>query len=285
LKKTGDFRKVKRVTTIALAAGGLWSIATELAGTLVLRPYVFGFLAFFLFAGIRDLGRARTLALLLWGAVVALVAELVSTRVGIPFGLYHYTGDTRGAELFLGNVPFFSPLSFPFLAYAALCRARGALGPAWASTRAARARTVLVGGVLMMLMDVVIDPLAVRGGRWFLGHLFDYPEGGIYFGVPLSNFLGWLVVGWVTLGGLAWTARGPSGAGGSPMLGSALFYLVLAVNLTVTLWIGETIVAATGIVVHAMVFLLLYSVNRVTVGRWPAEPLPAPIVTSGGSRP
>ena len=54
----------------------------------------------------------------------ALVAELVSTRVGIPFGLYHYTGDTRAEELFLGNVPFFSPLSFPFLAYASYCLAR-----------------------------------------------------------------------------------------------------------------------------------------------------------------
>jgi len=272
------------VTTIGLAATGLWSIATELAGTFALRPYVFGFLAFFLFAGIRDLGRARTLALLLWGGAVALVAELVSTRVGVPFGLYHYVGDTRGAELYLGNVPFFSPLSFPFLAYAALCRARGALGPAWASTRAGRARTVVVGGALMMLLDLVIDPLAVRGGRWFLGHIFDYPEGGIYFGVPLSNFVGWLVVGWITLGGLVWTARGPSRPG-SPALGSALYYLVLAVNLTVTLWIGEMVLAATGIVVHAAVFLLLYSVNRVTVGRWSAEPLAAPVVTSGGPRP
>jgi putative membrane protein len=272
------------VTTIGLAATGLWSIATELAGTFALRPYVFGFLAFFLVAGIRDLGRGRTLALLLWGGVVALAAELVSTRVGLPFGLYHYVGDTRGAELYLGNVPLFSPLSFPFLAYAALCRARGALGPAWASSRAGRVRIVLVGGALMMLLDLVIDPLAVRGGRWFLGHIFDYPEGGIYFGVPLSNFVGWLVVGWITLGGLVWTARGSSRPG-SPALGSVLYYLVLAVNLTVTLWIGETVLAAIGIVVHAAVFLLLYSVNRVAVGRWSAEPLAAPVVTSGGPRP
>ena len=91
-----------------------------------------GFLAFFLVAGARDLGRARTLGFLLWGFVVALVAELSSTRVGMPFGLYHYTGETAGAELFLANVPFFSPLSFPFLAYASFCLARRALGPGWA---------------------------------------------------------------------------------------------------------------------------------------------------------
>ncbi len=48
---------------------------------------------------------------------------------------------------------------------------------------------------MMMLLDVVIDPLAVRGDRWFLGRVFDYPSGGVYFGVPLSNFAGWLLVG------------------------------------------------------------------------------------------
>jgi uncharacterized membrane protein len=262
--------------------------ALQLIGTLTLRPYVFGFLAIFLIAGVRDLGRARTVRFLFWGGAVALVAELVSTRVGIPFGLYHYTGATRGAELFLGNVPFFSPLSFPFLAYAAFCLARRTLGPGWATTGAGRARMVVVSGVLMMLLDVVIDPLAVRGDRWFLGHIFYYPDGGLYFGVPLSNFVGWLVVGWITVGGVVWASAGPGREApdpGAPGLGIALYYLVLAVNLTVTLWIGEALIAAAGIVVHAALFLLLYSVNRVTVGRWSAEPLSAPAASGGGTRP
>lgn len=263
-------------------------LALQLVGTLTLRPYVFGFLAIFLIAGVRDLGRARAVGFLFWGGAVAVVAELVSTRVGIPFGLYHYTGATRGAELFLGNVPFFSPLSFPFLAYAAFCLARWTLGPGWATTRASRVRMVAVSGVLMMLLDVVIDPLAVRGERWFLGHIFYYPDGGLYFGVPLSNFMGWLVVGWVTVGGLVWASAGPgrdTPDPGAPGLGIALYYLVLAVNLTVTLWIGEALIAASGIVVHAALFLLLYSVNRVTVGRWSAESLSAPATSGGGTRP
>lgn len=263
-------------------------LAIQLVGTLTLRPYVFGFLAIFLIAGVLDLGRARTVGFLFWGGGVALVAELVSTRVGIPFGLYHYTGATRGAELFLGNVPFFSPLSFPFLAYAAFCLARRTFGPGWATTRAGRVRIVAVSGVLMMLLDVVIDPLAVRGERWFLGHIFYYPDGGLYFGVPLSNFVGWLVVGWITVGGFVRVGTAPGRETpdpGAPGLGIALYYLVLAVNLTVTLWIGEGLIAAAGIVVHAALFLLLYSVNRVTVGRWSAESLSAPAASGGGTRP
>ena len=53
----------------------------------------------------------------------------------------------------------------------------------------------------MMLLDVVIDPVAVRGDRRFLGHIFFYPEGGAYFGVPVFNFAGWTVVGMVGIGG------------------------------------------------------------------------------------
>ena len=74
----------------------VWSVVSLLGGTFVLRPYVVGFLAFFLVAATRDLGRAGALGFLVWGFLVALVAELSSTRVGLPFGLYHYTGRDRG---------------------------------------------------------------------------------------------------------------------------------------------------------------------------------------------
>ena len=89
-----------------------------------------------------------------------------------------------------------------------------------------RGRITLLAGVLMMLLDVVIDPLAVRGDRWFLGRIFYYAEAGVYFGVPLSNFAGWLVVGWVTVGGyLAVTGKtdrpGRPEPGRRPLLWSA----------------------------------------------------------------
>src|SRR5678815_642136 len=96
-----------------------------LVGTFVLRPYVFAFLA----AGAVDLGLRRTLLFAAWVGPLAWLAEFSSTRIGIPFGLYHYTGSTRGQELFVANVPFMDSLSFTFLAYAAFCLARaGAAG-------------------------------------------------------------------------------------------------------------------------------------------------------------
>ena len=157
-----------------------------LVGTFVLRPYVFGFLAAFLVAGAVDLGIRRTLLFAAWVGPLAWLCEFSSTRIGIPFGLYHYTETTRGQELFIADVPFMDSLSFTFLAYAAFCLARVTL----AGRKVPASVLALVSGVLMMLLDVVIDPLAVRGDRWFLGRIFYYPDGGVYFGVPLSNFAG-----------------------------------------------------------------------------------------------
>ena len=226
-------------------------LAPLLLGTLLLRPYVFVFLAVFAWAATRDLGALRMLGFLTWGFAVAFAAEYTSTRVGVPFGLYHYTGATRGLELYLGNVPFFDSLSFPFLAYASFCLARRILG------LVDRGQTSLLAGVLMMLLDVVIDPLAVRGDRWFLGRIFYYAEAGAYFGVPLSNFAGWLVVGWVTVGGYL-AVTGTSDRPGRPEVGVGLYYGVLLFNLTITWWIGEMGLLAMGILIHTAAFLLLY---------------------------
>jgi putative membrane protein len=179
-----------------------------LVGTFVLRPYVFGFLAAFLLAGAVDLGWRRTLLFGAWVGPLAWLSEFSSTRTGIPFGLYHYTGTTRAQELFIADVPFMDCLSFTFLAYAAFCLARAVLS----RHRVSPATLALASGALMMLLDVVIDPIAVRGDRWFLGRIFYYPEGGVYFGVPLSNFAGWMTLGTAGVGGYLlwslWTDRG-----------------------------------------------------------------------------
>jgi putative membrane protein len=129
------------------------------------------------------------------------------------FGLYPYTGETAGRELYLSNVPFFDSLAFTFLAYASLGLAGQLLGSGgtglpgavrrWWPERGAGPlreglRVALPTGLLMLWLDVVIDPLAVRG---FLGRIFHYPEPGSYFGVTLANFVGWVVVGAVIAGG------------------------------------------------------------------------------------
>lgn len=239
-----------------------------LAGTLHLRPYVFVFLAVFLALAGRDLGWRRAGGWLVWSWGVAFATEYASTRSGIPFGLYHYTGDTAARELFVSNVPFFSPLSFSFLAYSSYSLARWTLGQArWWSL-------ALLSGALMMLVDVVVDPLAVLGERWFLGRLFYYVEPGAYFGVPLSNFAGWFLVGSTIVAGyLGWSGRWRTAAG-SPVGGVGLYYGVVLFNLGITWWIGEWTLLKVGILVHVAVFLLLYGLRAVLVTRGEADEEP-----------
>lgn len=227
--------------------------------TLLLRPYVFGFLVAYLVLAMRDLGPRRTLLFSGWTCAVAWMAEFTSTRVGIPFGLYHYTETTRSEELFISNVPFFDSMSFVFLAYAAYCLARFAL------RRPRGLRVVVLAGVLMMLLDVVIDPLAVRGDRWFLGRIFYYPDGGALFGVPLSNFAGWAIVGWVAIGGFVRIGgRAPMR---SPSGGVALYYGVLAFSLIIAWWIREPALFGLGVLLHVSLLLAVWSCYAVNGNR------------------
>jgi putative membrane protein len=260
-------------------------------GSLLLRPYVFAFLAVYLAVATAAWGWRRAVTFIGWAGGLALAAEWASTRVGVPFGLYHYTGATAGRELYLSNVPFFDPLSFTFLSYASLGLAGHLLGMRSATRRdrgiwpagvepGARLRLAGLTGLLMMWLDVVIDPLAVRGDRWFLGRIFYYPEPGWYFGVPTSNFLGWVVLGaaiawgWSFLadriGGAppAWAARLP----GRPYHAVALYYLVFAFNLAVTAAVGEPALFWTGALLHVPLAVVVVCSLRSR-----EQPGPAPI--------
>src|SRR3989475_5631217 len=88
-----------------------------LVGTLLLRPYVFVFLAAYLFAAVTRMGWAKTGAFTAVAWAIAYAAEFSSTRTGFPFGMYVYVDATRDRELWLANVPFFDSLSFTFLCY------------------------------------------------------------------------------------------------------------------------------------------------------------------------
>jgi len=183
------------------------TVLSLLLGTVLLRPYVFIFLVFYLIASTLQFGLKRTLGFMVIGYGLVFLSEYSSTRTGFPFGWYYYIDTTRHQELWISNVPFMDSLSFIFLAYASYTTALLLCAPLWYSrcdvqivdTKALRrSPAVLVLAVMFfVLIDVVIDPVALRGSRWFLGQIYGYYQAGIYFGVPLANFGGWAIVGTV----------------------------------------------------------------------------------------
>jgi putative membrane protein len=253
--------------------------------TIIFRPYVFLFLAAFLFSAIQLIGWPRTWRfwMVSWGT--AFVCEYASTRTGVPFGWYHYNGSTVGQELYLSNIPFMDSLSFSFLLYAAYClalcfllpedRRNGAAPLALRFTLARRTSltALLLTALLFAWIDMVIDPVALRGDRWFLGKIYYYPDPGVHFGVPLANYIGWAVVGVISSTVyFSWDRRLPALPELDPasvtrrlLLGVGLYYGVLAFNLGVTFWIGEALLGLTGVLMYLPVTALL--VIRLLSGR------------------
>jgi len=142
--------------------------------------------AFALVHGIAVYG-GRTM---LWFIVVCLiisnVAENLSIVTGFPFGHYHYT-DVLGQKLFLvpvtiGGAYFGAGYLAWTVALALLGRAGAALDPF------ARWAAPLVAAVLMTSWDFMLDPTASTINKWWI-----WEQGGGFFGVPFSNYLGWLL--------------------------------------------------------------------------------------------
>jgi uncharacterized membrane protein len=230
-----------------------------LGKTVLLRPYVFIFLAAFLLSGFVTMGRRRTLVFLISTWVIAYLSEFSSTRTGFPYGFYHYTGSTHGVELFIFEVPFMDSLSYTFLLFASFSMALFTISPLYVrglnvqtldtfEIRGSK-RVLFLTALYMMMIDVVIDPVALQGEKWFLGKIYYYDYAGYYFGVPLSNALGWGLVGLVgTFAYQQWEKhwlgsgfcdRGLRNWPSRSLFGVGLYYGVLFFNLAVTAWISE----------------------------------------------
>lgn len=223
--------------------------------TIISRPYVVTFLiAFFVLAALH-IGIFRTVIWLAWGYAIAFLSEYSSIRNGFPYGLYHYVPEGFAGELALGGVPIWDSISYPFIAYASFATAWFLIEPHFLKFRidphvspSRPFAVVAVASLLMMLADVGIDPTANLGEKWFLGKVYFYPHGGPYFGVPISNFLGWLLVGFVILAGFqimekfifARLGLPVTGAKRFPLqglLGPAFYFGIVGFMLAIQVWI------------------------------------------------
>lgn len=256
-----------------------------ITGTFTMRPYVFAFFGAYLLACVPHIGWRRTMIFTLAGYLIAFASEWLSINTGFPYGWYYYIESTKNRELWIAGVPFFDSLSYVFLTYCSYATALFILSPlkAWRwnmatleTRRIRRSLSALVlGAFLQTFLDIVIDPVALQGRRWFLGQIYGYRENGIHFGVPLSNYWGWLLTSLCLVGAFQLidlrrqdgTARGLCNLPFRSLLGPVLYLSVLLFNWGVTLWIGERFMALSGILIYVLpilmvVILALRRVNR-----------------------
>jgi len=255
-----------------------------LLATIELRPYVFIFLAAFLAIAIVNFGLRTTLLFTVLTYTVSLACEWSSVHNGFPFGLYHYLDATRGRELWIAGVPFMDSLSFTFLGFASYTVALLVASPlyrhgldlrlldTWRIRRAPR--VWMMAALFMVMVDMVVDPLSVRGDRWFLGKIFWYDPPGPHFGVPISNYLGWFFVAAITIAIFqlldGWLNRGaakPAGAIPSfpsrALLGPMLYAGIVAFGIAMLFAIGAHDIAWASVFIYLpFSVLILHIVTR-----------------------
>lgn len=131
--------------------------------------------------------------MLIWFLITWVVSnffEALSIKTGFPFGHYHYhlAGGPRLFEVPVGIMP-----SYFGMAYIAWT-----LSQVFTHQYGKRLQGIqkflvpFTAAFVMTLYDVATDPLAST-----IGSLWVWHDGGAYFGVPITNFAGWVLVVYV----------------------------------------------------------------------------------------
>ena len=177
------FPIVGAVTLVASAEGWLppylaFNAVLLLVGTLVMRSP--------LLVGWSPLIDRRAVVLLVGLVGYTYAIEYIGVTTDRPYGAFSYLIELGPM---VGDIPLALPLFFiPLVANAYLLTILFAprFTDAWY-----RRLPIAVGFVIAI--DLVLDPAAVAIGFW----AFD--AGGMYYGVPASNYLGWLISGTIAV--------------------------------------------------------------------------------------
>ncbi|MEV4755475.1 carotenoid biosynthesis protein [Micromonospora sp. NPDC049559] len=219
--------RLARLPWLLLAALVLAQIGYPLTGgtgrdRLTVATVVLGFL---LSVGHALLSRGPRTAVALVAVTGAggLAVEAVGVATGLPFGGYAYSGDLGPR---LAGVPLVIPLAWTWMAWpawlAAVRLTGGAQAGAARHTGAVRAGTnrrtggaragavgrIGLAGLGLAAWDVFLDPQMVAEGYWTWRN--PHPALPGVPGVPVGNYLGWLLVA-VAMMALLWrTAAAPA---------------------------------------------------------------------------
>ncbi len=116
--------------------------------------------------------------------VVSFAIENIGVATGYPFGHYYYT-DALGPKL--GYVPLLIGPAYLGVGYVSWGLATVLVGDV---KRGGDDLTIIatpvIGAFIMVLWDLSMDPSASTLGGWWI-----WEKGGGFFGVPLSNYVGW----------------------------------------------------------------------------------------------
>ena len=116
--------------------------------------------------------------------IYALLIESVSIKTGFPYSKFVYK-ELMGLKI-LDIVPWSVFFVWPMLVISAVSL----------SGQIFKKKIVIffMSCILLMLLDFVFDPVATKL------HFWDWQNGGLYYDVPFTNFLGWILSSILSVG-------------------------------------------------------------------------------------
>ncbi len=176
------------VVLLAIAAVATALITPFVAPNLGVMPVFVFLILFALVHGSLRYGLRNLLVFIAICLVVSNIYENVSILTGFPFGWYHYSG---GGKLF--NVPLMIGTYYFAIGYSSWQVASILLDGADARLQRRINLFALpaVASVVMTVFDLSTDAVAST-----IGHFWIWHDGGGFYGVPYTNYLGWTLTTW-----------------------------------------------------------------------------------------
>ncbi|KKC26101.1 hypothetical protein WP12_10890 [Sphingomonas sp. SRS2] len=144
--------------------------------------------AFGYFHGARRYGWGTTAVLFVIATVIATTSEHFSVTAGFPFGYYIHTA-AMGPQIF--QVPIIIGPVYFGMTYLVWTLVLAIFGTAHVRCRTFIFAAPVIAACIVTGFDMCFDPIgSTVGGYW------HYRESGAYFGVPLSNYVGWFINAW-----------------------------------------------------------------------------------------
>ncbi len=153
--------------------------------------------------GLFFVGVRKTLIFFVASTTISLSMELLGTSTGFPFGPYAYT-DFLGYKI-LDHVPYSIPLSWFYMGFTAYLLAN--LLVQRMGWRRQTLWSLLLGAYFLTVWDLALDPS--MASNTLPVQFWVWHEAGPYFGMPISNLIGWSITGliYMSVSRLLWRGQ------------------------------------------------------------------------------
>lgn len=115
----------------------------------------------------------------------AIIIETIGIATGFPYSEFFY-GEELGFKLF-GLTPWTVFFAFTPLVLGSVFYAKKFLNKKIFSV----VNFFILSTLILVATDLILDPVAAKLGFWF------WVEEGIYYGIPLQNYFGWILSGFI----------------------------------------------------------------------------------------